>query len=216
MTIEESRLYRAALFLSIFTILYNILEGIVCMYLGYKDETLTLFGFGADSFVEVVSGLGIFQMILRIRRHPDKALSKFEIRALRITGISFMLLALGLVGGIIVNLLTHHKPESTFWGTIISSISIVVMLWLVISKRKIGRNLNSGAILADATCSQVCIYMSLVLLFSSALYEFTGFAYADVIGSAGLIWFSVVEGKEALEQAKKRQYCSGSCEEESK
>ena len=216
MTLEESRLYRAALFLSLFTIFYNILEGIVCMYFGYKDETLTLFGFGADSFVEVISGLGIFQMIVRIRRYPDKAISKFEIQALRITGISFIFLALGLLAGIIVNFLTHHKPESTFWGTIISSVSIVVMLWLIISKRKIGRKLDSSAILADAGCSQVCIYMSLVLLFSSALYEFTGFAYADVIGSAGLIWFSVLEGKEALQQAKERKYASCYCKVVSK
>jgi len=86
MTIDESRLYRTALLLSLFTILYNVLEGIVCIYFGYEDETLTLFGFGIDSFIEVVSGLGIFQMILRIRRHPDTAVSTFEIRALRITG----------------------------------------------------------------------------------------------------------------------------------
>jgi divalent metal cation (Fe/Co/Zn/Cd) transporter len=215
MTLDESRLYRTALFLSLFTILYNILEGIVCMYFGYNDETLTLFGFGADSFIEVVSGLGIFQMILRIRRHPGTAVGKFEIRALRITGVSFMVLALGLMAGIVVNFITPHKPESTFWGTLISSISIVVMLWLVISKRRIGRKLDSSAILADAGCSQVCIYMSLVLLFSSVLYEFTGFAYADVIGSAGLIWFSVAEGREALQKAKDRKYTSCSCPDES-
>ena len=216
MTLDESRLYRTALFLSLFTIFYNVLEGIVCIYFGYDSEALTLFGFGADSFIEVVSGLGIFQMILRIRRHPETTVSKFEIRALRITGVSFMILALGLMAGIVVNLIAHHKPESTFWGTLISSISIVVMLWLVISKRKIGRKLNSSAILADAGCSQVCIYMSLVLLFSSALYEFTGFAYADVIGSAGLIWFSVAEGREALQNAKERKYTSCSCPDESK
>ena len=153
-------------------------------------------------------------MILRIRRHPGTAVSKFEIRALRITGVSFMVLALGLAVGIVVNLLQHHKPESTFWGTIISSVSIVVMFWLVISKRRVGRKLDSSAILADAGCSQVCIYMSLVLLFSSALYEFTGFAYADVIGSAGLIWFSVAEGREALKSAKERKYAC-SCKETS-
>jgi divalent metal cation (Fe/Co/Zn/Cd) transporter len=216
MTLDESRLYKTALFLSLFTILYNVLEGIVCMFLGYKDETLTLFGFGADSFIEVVSGLGIFQMILRIRQHPDTAVSKFEIRALCITGISFMVLALGLLAGIVVNLLEHHKPESTFWGTIISTLSIVVMLWLVISKRKVGRKLNSSAILADATCSQVCIYMSLVLLVSSALFEFTGFAYADVLGSIGLIYFSISEGREALQKAKDRKYTVCTCKGESK
>ena len=216
MTLDESRSYRTALFLSLFTIIYNVLEGIVCMYFGYKDETLTLFGFGADSFIEVVSGLGIFQMIIRIRRHPDTAVSKFEIRALRITGIGFIFLAAGLMAGIIVNLLEHHKPESTFWGTIISSISIVVMFWLVVSKKRVSRKLNSSAILADAKCSQVCIYMSLVLLVSSALYQVTGFAYADVMGSAGLIWFSLAEGREAFQKAKERKYASSSCPDELK
>ncbi len=205
MTLDESRLYRTALFLSLFTIIYNVLEGIVCLYFGYEDETLTLFGFGIDSFIEVVSGLGIFQMILRIRRHPDAAVSAFEIRALRITGFGFIVLAVGLVVGIVFNLISHHKPESTLWGTIISSISIVVMFWLVISKRKVGRKLSSDAILADAACSQVCIYMSMVLLVSSALYQFTGFAYADVLGSAGLVWLSLSEGKEALQNARKQK-----------
>jgi len=115
MTLNKSRLYRTALFLSLFTIFYNILEGIVCMYFGYNDETLTLFGFGADSFIEVVSGLGIFQMILRIRRHPGTPVSKFEIRALRITGVSFMVLALGLMAGIVVNFISHHKRKALFW-----------------------------------------------------------------------------------------------------
>jgi hypothetical protein len=59
MTNSEDKLYRKAYWLSLFTIFYNIIEGIVSMVLGYKDETLSLFGFGADSFIEVMSGLGI-------------------------------------------------------------------------------------------------------------------------------------------------------------
>lgn len=211
MTLNERRLYRTALFLSLFTIAYNIVEGLVCIYFGYEDETLTLFGFGIDSFIEVISGLGILQMILRIRRHPETPASKFEIRALKITGYSFYILALGLASGIIVNLVKQHKPESTLWGTVISSISIVVMLWLVIAKKSVGRKLDSSAILADASCSQVCIYMSVVLLISSAIYQLTGFAYADAIGSAGLIYFSLHEGKEAFEKARAGNYFTCSC-----
>ena len=213
MTIDESRLYKTALFLSLFTIVYNIVEGLVCMYLGYADETLTLFGFGVDSFIEVVSGLGILQMIIRIRRNPGTPISTFEVRALRITGIGFMVLAAGLLAGIVVNILEHHKPESTFWGTVISSISILVMLWMVIAKRRVSSKLGSSAMMADAKCSQVCIYMSLVLLVSSALYEFTGFAYADILGTAGLIYFSISEGREALQKAKEREY-SCSCSDD--
>ena len=68
MEINETRLYKQAYWLSLFTIFYNIIEGLVSMILGYADETLSLFGFGADSFIEVMSGIGIATMILRIRK----------------------------------------------------------------------------------------------------------------------------------------------------
>jgi divalent metal cation (Fe/Co/Zn/Cd) transporter len=86
-------------------------------------------------------------------------------------------------------------------------------LWLMFAKRDIGKKLNSKAIIADSNCTKICIYMSVVLLFSSLIYQFTGFAYADVIGAAGLIYFSVSEGREAFETAKGKECCCGSeCE----
>jgi divalent metal cation (Fe/Co/Zn/Cd) transporter len=193
----ETGLYNKAYQLSLFTIFYNIIEGIVSMVLGYADETLSLFGFGADSFIEVISGIGIAIMILRIRKNPDSPKNKFEITALKITGTAFYLLSAGLFAGIILNLINRHKPETTFWGVIISLVSIVVMLWLMNAKKSIGRKLHSEAIVADANCTRICVYMSLVLLVSSLVYELTGFAYADAIGAAGLIYFSMSEGKEA-------------------
>lgn len=196
------KLYQRALYLSLFTIIYNILEGLVSMFFGYKDETLSLFGFGIDSFIEVISGLGILQMILRIRRNPENAVNISEVTALKITGYSFYGLSLGLLAGGIISIIQHHKPVTTFWGIVIALISIIVMLWLAIAKFRTGKKLDSAPIIADANCTKVCIYMSLVLLAASLIYEFTGFAYADVIGAAGLIWFSVSEGREALEKAE--------------
>jgi divalent metal cation (Fe/Co/Zn/Cd) transporter len=76
------------------------------------------------------------------------------------------------------------------------------MIWLMKAKRSVGEQLGSQPIISDSNCTRICVYMSVVLLVSSLLYELTGFAYADVIGAAGLIWFSVSEGKEALEKAK--------------
>lgn len=172
------------------------------MILGYEDATLTLLGFGVDSFIEVMSGIGIAIMILRIKKNHDSQKSTFEITALKVTGIAFYLLSAGLTAGIIINLVQHHKPETTLWGVIISMISILVMVWLMNAKMKIGRQLQSDPIIADANCTKVCVYMSLVLLISSLIYELTGFAYADVIGAAGLIYFSINEGREAFEKAK--------------
>ena len=202
MSKTEKQLYKQAYQLSLFTIIYNVLEGVVSMIMGYQDETLTLFGFGVDSFIEVLSGIGIAVMIQRIKNNPDSSKTPFEIKALKITGTAFYLLAVGLLAGIIVNLVNHHKPETTLWGMIISITSIVVMVWLMNSKKSVGKRLNSAAIIADSNCTKVCVYMSLVLLASSVIYEYTGFAYADAIGTAGLIYFSVMEGKEAFEKAK--------------
>jgi divalent metal cation (Fe/Co/Zn/Cd) transporter len=207
MVTRDERLYKMAYRLSLFTIFYNIIEGIVSMILGYEDDTLTLFGFGADSFIEVMSGIGIAIMILRIRQYPDSPKSLFEIKALKITGTAFYLLSLGLIFGIVLNIINHHKPETTLWGVIISLVSIVVMVWLMNAKKSIGKKLNSEPIIADANCTKICVYMSLVLLTSSLVYELTGFAYADVIGAAGLIYFSISEGKEAFEKAKGKE-CS--------
>ena len=90
------RFRRAAFGLAAFTVLFNIAEGLVSTYFGYEDESLALFGFGLDSFIEVVSGLGIAHMILRIRRHPESSTDAFERTALRITGLAFYGLVVGL------------------------------------------------------------------------------------------------------------------------
>jgi divalent metal cation (Fe/Co/Zn/Cd) transporter len=208
---DEALLYRRAYQLSLFTIFYNVVEGVVSMLLGYRDETLALFGFGIDSFIEVLSGIGVAAMIWRIEMTPNSSKTDFEKRALKITGTAFYLLSVGLLAGIVVNIVTHHKPESTLWGTVISLISILAMVWLMNAKRKVGKDLDSEPILADANCTKVCIYMSVVLLVSSLIYELTGFAYADVIGAAGLIYFSISEGREAFEKAKGKSCGCDSC-----
>lgn len=204
----EEQLYKKAYLLSLFTIFYNIVEGIVSMLLGYEDETLTLFGFGVDSFIEVASGIGVAIMILRMRQNPESPKSEFEISALKITGSAFYLLSAGLLVGIVLTIINHHTPATTFWGVIISLVSIAVMVWLMQAKKHTGKKLNSEPIIADGNCTKICVYMSVVLLASSLIYEFTGFAYADMIGAAGLACLSVNEGKEAFEKAKGKSCCT--------
>lgn len=196
-----ARYWQYALWLAVFTIAYNFVEGVVSVYLGLQDETLALFGFGIDSFIEVLSGIGIMAMVLRIRHNPDTPRSRFERTALRITGTAFFLLAVGLGATALYNLYIGHQPTTTIPGIIISVISIAVMWVLVRAKRNVGHALDSSPILADANCTMVCVYMSLVLLASSLLYQLLGIGFVDSLGALGLIYFSVREGKEAFEKA---------------
>ena len=199
---SKEMLYRIAFRLALFTIFYNFAEGLVSMAFGYKDESLTLLGFGVDSFIEVISGLGIAHMVARIRRNRLDHHYSFEKTALKVTGYSFYALVLGLLATGANNLITGQKPETTVTGVIISLISIAVMVELKRRKSKIGFALKSDAILADAECTQVCIYMSIVLLTASALYALTKVSYVDIVGSLALAYLSYKEGRECFEKAK--------------
>jgi len=204
---NQQQLYNIAFGLAVFTIVYNIGEGLFSTFLGFEGESLALFGFGVDSFIEVISGLGIAHMILRIRKHSGSNRDEFERTALRITGFSFYVLVIGLVTTSIYNIWTGHKPETTLWGVLISIISILVMFGLIMGKIKVGRQLSSSAILADAQCTRVCIYMSIILLLSSGIYELSDVQYIDSIGTLGLSYFAFKEGKECFAKSKSNKIC---------
>lgn len=199
-------LINLAIFLSILTIVYNIGEGIISTLFGYSDETISLFGFGVDSFVEVLSGTGVLHMLLRLKRKEEKR-AKFERQALYITGAGFFLLAAGLVIGSGITLVMQHKPVTTIVGIIISIVSIVTMWILMMAKLKVGRKLGSAAIIADAKCTKTCFYLSFILLAASLIYEFFKIPFVDAIGGLGIAFFAFREGREAFEKAKSDKTC---------
>lgn len=204
---NEAKLFLYALWLSIFTILANLVEGIFSTILGYSDETIALFGFGLDSFIEVISAVGILFMLIRLKSGRTGERSQLETLALRVTSVSFFMLTAGLVVTTVLNLINGAQPESTRWGIIISLISLSVMIFLMQAKLKVGKRLNSDAIIADAKCTRVCIYMSVVLLLSSSLYSLTGIGVMDTIGALGIAYYSFTEGREAWEKAAGNEVC---------
>lgn len=210
-----TKLIRTAYILAIITIIYNVLEGLVSVFFGIDDETLALLGFGVDSFVEVMSGTGILHMIYRMRKAGIRDVDSrdiFERQALKITGTAFYILAAGLIVGSVLTILSGVKPETTRIGILISILSILTMYILMKWKLRVGRQLNSEAIIADAHCTKTCLYLSFILLASSGLYELFGIAWFDIAGSLGIAWFAFSEGKEAFEKAKRDGLnCSSPC-----
>ncbi len=221
MTIGFSRkdpsLYRGASVLALITIFYNIAEGLVSVFFGLEDESMSLFGFGLDSFMEVISGIGIWHMIRRIRQNEGENPDRFEQGALKITGTGFYLLTAGLAITAAVDLYRGHKPETTFWGIVVSLVSILSMWLLIHYKVKVGRQLNSQAILADANCTRACLQLSVVLLAASAGYELTGFGGLDSMGALVIGGLCFREGREAFQKAASGSFactCGGACRTE--
>lgn len=212
---KNPALYRWAAVLALITIFYNIGEGLLSVFFGLEDESMALFGFGLDSFVEVASGIGIWHMIRRIQRNEGETADHFERSALRITGSGFYILTAGLAVMAVVNLYQGHQPDTTFWGIVVSLVSILTMWLLIHYKVKIGKALSSPAILADAACTRTCLQLSFVLLAASLGYKFTGIGGFDSVGTLVIAWLCWREGKEALEKAKAGSFactCGGACQ----
>ena len=193
-------LYKRASLLAQITIFYNLIEGLVSVFFGVADETLSLLGFGIDSFVEVLSGIGIWYMVRRIRNNSDANPSSFEKMALQITGTAFYILGVGLLVTAGINIYHGLRPVTTFWGIVIAVISIFTMWALIYFKVKVGKQLKSDAILEDANCTKACLYLSFILLFASVGYELTGIGGIDSIGAVLIAIFSFREGREAFEK----------------
>jgi len=211
---DESRstFYKWASALALITVGYNLIEGGISVFLGAEDGTITLFGFGIDSFVEVISALGVWYMIRRMEKAREEEHRRFERTALFITGTSFYVLAAGLVATSFFGFYTGHRPRSTFWSIVVGTISILAMWLLIHYKTKIGREFNSQPLLADAACTKTCLYLSIILLVSGLLYELTGIGLADSLGAVGIAIFSFREGREALEEAGGEScHCSTGC-----
>jgi len=191
-----------------------VVEGVVSVFFGIEDGSMALFGFGVDSFVEVVSGIGIWHMVRRIRNNGNENPDRFEQTALKVTGAGFYVLTIGLAITAAVNLYQGNKPETTFWGIVISVISIATMWVLIRYKVKVGKELRSEAILSDAACTRACLQLSIVLLIASVGYELTHIGGIDSLGAFVIAGLCYREGKEAFEKAKAKSFactCGGNC-----
>lgn len=200
--------WKIAIGLALFTVVYNVAEGLISLYYGATDEALTLAGFGVDSFIEVISGVGILAMIARLSRYGNREQGRFEKLALQITGTCFYALVVGLIAGAGYSMWKGQQPTNTVAGIVISLLSIAIMRGLALWKIRVGNQLNSAPIIADANCTMVCVYMSVVLLAASLLYETLHISYIDAAGMLGLAWFSFKEGRESFEKAKGTDCCA--------
>src|SRR4051812_47243318 len=77
--------------LEYFTILWNSLEGLVAVVAGGLAGSISLVGFGVDSFIEVTSGTAL---LWRMSTDADEHHREYRERlALRVVGGSFLALA---------------------------------------------------------------------------------------------------------------------------
>ncbi len=204
--LERTAVVRHGRRLEYFTIAWNGLEGLVAVVAGAIAGSISLVGFGIDSFIEVTSG-----SVLLWRMSVDAEVQRREVnerRALRIVGVSFLLLAAYIAYESVLDLWSRRSPEHSIPGIVLACVSLVVMPLLSKAKRKVGRALGSAAMHADAKQTEFCTYLSAILLAGLLLNASFGLWWADPLAALVMVPIIAKEGIEGL-QGKSCDECSG-------
>ena len=182
--------------MSLVTIGYNALEGIVSIVAGALAGSISLLGFGADSMIEVASGSAA---MWRLQSDADAARRKHaEILSYRIIGVSFLALATYIVIDAISTLRTGEHANESLLGIAIAIVSLIAMPLLARAKRRVAKGLDSRALAADATQTDLCTYLSAILLGGLFLNAAFGWWWADPIAALAMVPFIVKEGVEGV------------------
>jgi divalent metal cation (Fe/Co/Zn/Cd) transporter len=92
-------------------------------------------------------------------------------------------------------LIRHVPPERSIAGIVIASLSVIVMPLLARAKRRVARQIGSGAMRADSKQADFCAYLSAILLCGLLLNAFFGWWWMDPV--AGLAMVPII-GKEGI------------------
>jgi divalent metal cation (Fe/Co/Zn/Cd) transporter len=188
--------------LEYFTIGWNTLEGLVAVVAGALAGSISLLGFGIDSFIEVTSGT-----VLLWRMSVDADALKRErneMFSLRIVGVCFLALAIYVVYESVSDLVSRKAPEHSIPGIVLACVSLIVMPVLSRAKKKVATSLGSLAMHADAKQTDFCVYLSAILLIGLLLNTMLGWYWADPL--AGLIMVPII-AKEGFDGIRARACC---------
>lgn len=176
------------------TIGWNLLEGVIAVGAGVVAGSTALVGFGFDSFIESLSGGAL---LWRLR--SDEEAERSERIALKLVGASFLILAAYVAFDAGKSLITREPPEASYVGIALSVLSLVVMPLLARAKRRVAASLNSRALKADSRQTDICAYLSAILLGGLLLNALFGWWWADPVAALVMVPIIVREGIEALQ-----------------
>jgi divalent metal cation (Fe/Co/Zn/Cd) transporter len=172
------------------TIAYNVLEGVIAIAAGAVAGSVALIGFGFDSGIEVAASA-----LLVWRLHAGE---RAEKRALQLVGGCFVLLAAYVMFDAVMLLVRREAPEASIAGIVLAAMSVIVMPLLARAKRRVADAISSRAMHAEATQTQLCMYLSAILLAGLGLNAAFGWWWADPIAALVMAPIIANEGREAL------------------
>lgn len=179
--------------LEYFTIGWNLIEAFIAFGAGLAAGSTSLIGFGVDSLIESSSGAALLWRLQTGERGEER-----EKITLKLVGISLLLLASYVAFEAVQSLIYSEAPRVSYIGIGLAFLSVIIMPFLASAKRKVAKNLNSNALKADSRQTDICAYLSAILLAGLGLNALFGWWWADSVAALIMIPIIVKEALEAL------------------
>lgn len=177
------------------TIGWNSLEAVVAVVAGLAAGSIALVGFGLDSVIEVTSGVAL---LWRLHADAPERRERAERVALKIVGASFLALAAYVAFDAVKSLARREPPEASYVGVALAALSLVVMPLLARAKRRVAAEISSRALEADSRQTDICAYLSAILLGGLAANAALGWWWADPAAALLMVPIIAREGVAAL------------------
>lgn len=193
-------LRKKAFILSVFTVCYNVFEGIISIIAGVFSNSISLTGFGVDSFIESISGAVMIWRFKKLDKISSEQEEKIEKIAQKLVSISFFILSAYILYESITRLYFKEITEPCIPGLIIIIMSIIIMPILFYFKYRTGKLLGSKSLVADSKETLACLFLSVSVLLGIMLNFFYGFWQADPIAAIVIAIYLIVEGIRTLRE----------------
>jgi divalent metal cation (Fe/Co/Zn/Cd) transporter len=182
--------------LEFITIGWNVLEAVIAVAAGAIVGSTALVGFGLDSVIEVSSGVAL---LWRLSLDGDaERRERLERLTLKVVGITFLMLAAYVTVESISSLWKHEVPSPSYTGIILAALSLVVMPLLSRAKRRVATQIGSRALKADSRQTDICAYLSAILLGGLLLNALFGIWWADPVAALVMVPIIAKEGRDAV------------------
>jgi divalent metal cation (Fe/Co/Zn/Cd) transporter len=172
---------------------WNMMEAVVAIGAGVFAGSTALLGFGIDSLIESLSGLVLLWRLY----HGEKG-ERREQRARKLVGISLLILAAYVAFEAVESLVKREPPATSYVGIVLAVLAVIVMPLLARAKRKVAASLSSRAMHADSRQSDICGYLSAILLIGLGANALLGWWWADPVSALAMVPIIAKEGIEAM------------------
>jgi len=202
---------RTAKSLLLFTILYNVAEGVVAIAAGVAAGSISLIAFGADSYLEVAAASVVYWRLSSNTQGPE---SEFEERIERFIGWTFMALALAVVVQVVVGFANGTGASESIVGIGLAIASATIMPAIAIWKLRLAADLDMRSLAAEAKETLACSYLSITLLIGLTFNALLGWWWLDPLTALLLVPWLIKEGLEGIrgededEEEESTQLCS--------